>query len=151
MREVAGIELLSARHTFQNGPVSRLGRLRLAVVIAQPTIIRIRAIEAQRDESVGPATDAQLTQHFMHPVVRVPPSSVRYGTYEWIGHGPEPRELTDPVSTPSAATPVGDHLPWVTLVCRRKCGRTRPQPTERGAIGERGADILELRGQRGPA
>jgi hypothetical protein len=64
MSEIASIELLSARHTFQNGTLWRLGHLRLAVIICQPTTVRNRALEGQRDESVGAATDTELRQRF---------------------------------------------------------------------------------------
>jgi hypothetical protein len=57
MSEIAGMELLSASHTFQNRTLWRLGHLRLAVILCQPTIVRNRAVEGQRDESVGAAMD----------------------------------------------------------------------------------------------
>lgn len=64
MSEVACVEFPSASDTFQKGTLGRLGHLRLAIITSQPTIIRIRALEGQRDESVGAAMDAQLRQRF---------------------------------------------------------------------------------------
>lgn len=83
MCEVTRVELPSAQHTLQNRTLWRVGDLGLAAGISQPTLIRRRAVEGQRDEPVGTATGTLLKQLFYILGWRVP-SSVRYGTHEWL-------------------------------------------------------------------